>query len=157
MNLIITSPALTNGYPIPAIFSAEGENISPPLEWNRGPKNTRSYAIIMEDPDAPNNPPFVHWLVYNLPPEINSLPGGVPPHPELEHPRGARQGINSRGESGYFGPRPPVGDPAHHYHFQVFALDTRLDLPAGADRMQLLTAMSGHILSVGDLMGSYER
>src|SRR5256885_14226934 len=110
---------------IPGRFTAYGEGISPPLSWRGVPAGTRSQVLIVEDPDAPTPEPFVHWLMYNIPPETRSLPEGIPPKPRLDDPRGAVQGVNSRGSIGYFGPAPPRGDPPHHYHFQIFALDTR--------------------------------
>jgi Raf kinase inhibitor-like YbhB/YbcL family protein len=95
---------------------------------------------MMEDPDASRDPPFVHWTLYNLPPDLTNLREGVPAQPRLELPQGALQGVNDRGSVGCFGMRPPKGDPAHHYHVQIFALHTALDLPHGASRAQLLDA-----------------
>ncbi len=112
---------------------------------------------MMEDPDAAENPPFVHWIMYNIPADITRLDKGVPPEPQVELPKGALQGKNDRGAVGYFGPKPPPEDPPHHYHFQVFALDKVLELPFGASRAELLAAMEGHVLASGDLVGLYER
>jgi Raf kinase inhibitor-like YbhB/YbcL family protein len=153
----VTSPAFKNGQPIPGIYAAEQQNISPPLAWPEGPDGTRSYAIMMEDPDASRDPPFVHWTLYNLPPDITILREGVPAQPRLELPEGVLQGVNDRGSIGYFGMRPPKGDPAHHYHVQIFALDRVLDLPHGASRAQLLDAMKGHVLAKGEIVGTYKR
>jgi Raf kinase inhibitor-like YbhB/YbcL family protein len=111
----------------------------------------------MEDPDASRDPPFVHWVLYNLPPDLMSLREGVPAQPRLELPQGALQGVNDRGSLGYFGMRPPKGDPGHHYHVQVFALDAMLELPHGASRAQLLDAMQGHVLAQGEVVGTYKR
>lgn len=155
--LNVSSAAFANGGPIPEIFSAYGEDISPPLQWEPGPDGTESYALIMEDPDAPVNPPFVHWIIYNIPGPVHKLPEGIPTAPQLPLPAGALQGQNDRGSIGYFGPMPPPDDPAHSYHFQVFALDTVLDIPAGATRDELLEAMEGHILSVGSVAGEFAR
>jgi Raf kinase inhibitor-like YbhB/YbcL family protein len=153
----ITTPAFENGKPIPGIYAAEQQNISPPLEWAEGPGGTRSYAIVMEDPDASRDPPFVHWMLYNLPPHVTDLREGIPGQPRLELPPGALQGVNDRGSIGYFGMRPPKGDPAHHYHVQIFALDTMLDLPHGTSRARLLDAMQGHVLAKGEIVGTYKR
>jgi Raf kinase inhibitor-like YbhB/YbcL family protein len=153
----VISPAFENGQPIPAVYGAEQQNISPPLEWAKGPAGTRSYTIVLEDPDASRDPPFVHWMLYNLPPDVTNLREGVPAQPRLELPEGALQGVNDRGSIGYFGMRPPKGDPAHHYHVQILALDTMLDLPHGASRAQLLDAMKGHVLAKGEIVGTYKR
>jgi Raf kinase inhibitor-like YbhB/YbcL family protein len=139
------------------VYAAEQQNISPPLEWAEGPQGTRSYVVMMEDPDVKQEPPFVHWTLYNLPPEITDLREGVAGQPRLLLPEGALQGVNDRGSIGYFGMRPPKGDPAHQYHVQVFALDTMLDLPHGATRAQLLDAVQGHVLAEGELVGTYKR
>ena len=85
------------------------------------------------------------------------MPEGLQDHPRLTAPEGMLQGLNSRGSMGYFGPRPPVGDPPHHYHFQVFALDTRLEVPPGAERDAVLEAMKGHVLAAGELVGTYQQ
>jgi Raf kinase inhibitor-like YbhB/YbcL family protein len=92
--------------------------------------------------------------MYEIPPRTRRLPAAIPPVPQLADPPGALQGVNSLGAIGYFGPRPPGGDPPHHYHFQLFALDTTLDLPAGVDRPTLVAAMSDHVLAKGDLVGT---
>jgi Raf kinase inhibitor-like YbhB/YbcL family protein len=149
----VRSSAFEPGQRIPERFTAYDEGISPPLGWNGVPAGTRSLVLIMEDPDAPMREPFVHWLMYNIPPETTSLPEGIPGEPRLDDPPGALQGVNSRGSIGYFGPR----DPPHHYHFQIFALDTKLRLPPGVDRPTLAEAMSGHVLAKGELVGRCRR
>ena len=156
-SLALNSPAFADNSDIPRKYALEGENISPPLKWSAGPEGTKSYAVIMEDPDVAQNPPFVHWLLFNIPADVLELPEGIPPTPELLKPKGALQGKNDRGSIGYIGPNPPVEDPAHHYYFQIFALDTRLDLPVGTTREELLSAMEGHVLDSGQLIGSYDR
>lgn len=155
--LALTSPAFADGAPIPTVYTAYGEDISPPLKWNPGPEGTASYVIIMEDPDAVRNPPFVHWLAYNIPGDVTHLPEGVPPEPEIPKPEGTLQGKNDRGSIGYFGPKPPPRFPAHNYHFQVFALDKKLDISFGATRDELVAAMDGHVLSSSVLVGTYTR
>ncbi|MGI9041190.1 MAG: YbhB/YbcL family Raf kinase inhibitor-like protein [Gemmatimonadales bacterium] len=103
------------------------EDISPPLRWKRAPQGTRSFAVLMEDPDAREPKPFAHWIAYDIPADTTGLPLGVPTDARMEAPvSGMLQGRNSRGSIGYFGPKPPVGDRPHRYHFQVFALDRML-------------------------------
>lgn len=155
--LKVESPAFANGEPIPNMYAAEGENISPPLQWSEGPEGTKTYVVVMEDPDVPQDPPFIHWLLYNVPAGVTALNKAVPPLPQPPKPEGALQGENERGSMGYFGPKPPVGDSAHHYHFQVFALDTELDLPFGASQAELVNAMQGHVLAAGEVVGIYSR
>lgn len=155
--LRVSSSTFQNGARIPETYVAEGEDVSPPLQWSAGPAGTRSYAVIMEDPNVRQDPPFVHWLLYNVPAEVTSLDEGVPGTPRLEKPEGALQGRNERGSLGYYGPRPPRGDSPHRYHFQVFALDTVLNLPHGASRAELLSAMRGHVLAQGEIVGTFQR
>ena len=110
----------------------------------------------MEDPDAKRVKPFVHWVAYDIPADSTGLPLGLPALPRLEVPvAGMLQGQNGRGTVGYFGPRPPVGDPPHHYHFQVFALDAKLGLEPGAKREEVLAAMAGHVLAKGEMVATY--
>ena len=156
--LELSSPAFADGEPIPKDFAAQGQNLSPPLRWEAGPEGTAAWVVLVEDPDAPvPAPPFVHWVAYDLPPDVTELREGVPGAPRLDVPAGALQGPNDRGSIGWFGPLPPVGDPAHRYHFQVFALDRTLDLPHGSTREEVLDAMRGHVLAAGELVGTYER
>ena len=152
----VASEAFAANQPIPATYSEHGEGISPPLRWSEGPEGTGSFVLMLEDPDAAAPKPFVHWIMYNLPPDVRSLREGVPGAPRLELPDGAMQGRNSYGSTGYFGMKPPPG-PEHRYHFQVFALDRMLELPAGADRQAVLDAISGHVLAKGDLVGRFQK
>jgi Raf kinase inhibitor-like YbhB/YbcL family protein len=156
LELSVTSPAFQPGTAIPAPYSGYGERFSPSLDWSGAPAGTRSFVLLMEDPDAKSPKPYVHWLLYNLPAETTRLPESVPTQPRLEEPEGALQGRNSRGQTGYVGPRPPEGDPPHHYHFQVFALDSVLTVPPGADRETVLRAMDGHVVARGDLVGTFQ-
>jgi Raf kinase inhibitor-like YbhB/YbcL family protein len=112
---------------------------------------------MMEDPDAKEPKPYVHWLLYNVPASTTRLPESMPSALRLDDPKGALQGRNSRGQIGYMGPRPPEGDPPHHYHFQVFALDAPLTLQPGADREALLAAMSGHVVARGETVGTFQK
>lgn len=141
---------------IPAKHSEYADGVSPALAWTPV-KDAVSYAIIMEDPDARPITPFVHWLAWNIPSTVLSLPEGLQEQSRLMEPEGVLQGRTSRGSVGYFGPRPPVGDPPHHYHFQVLALDSLLDIAPGSDRDTLLSAASGHVLGKGELVGLYQQ
>ncbi len=109
------------GEPVPAKHSADGDNASPALAWTGAPDDAASFVVLMEDPDADAPVPFVHWIVYDLPADVTSLREGLPTDPILPDPEGVKQGANSMGATGYFGPKPPVGDPPHSYHFQVRA------------------------------------
>lgn len=155
--LSVTSTVFEQNGVIPRTYALEGENISPALAWSRGPGETKSYVVLMEDPDVAQNPPFVHWSIHDLPPDVLALPEGIPPLPELALPKQTRQGKNDRGSLGYIGPNPPATDSAHQYYFQVFALDTRLNLPVGVSREELVAAMKGHVLASGYLRGIYDR
>jgi Raf kinase inhibitor-like YbhB/YbcL family protein len=142
---------------IPDTFADYGEGISPELRWSGAPQDTQSYVLLVEDPDAEEPRPFVHWILFNLPGEMTHLRLGVPAHPRLAQFGGALQGQNSRGSFGYFGPRPPGGNPPHRYHFQLFALDRTLDLLPGAQREQVLEAMKGHVLAKGQVVGTFQK
>src|SRR5262245_33312604 len=156
--LQVASSAFTAGSRIPDKYSDYGGHISPPLTWSGPPATTRTFAIVLEDPDAKGTAPqpYVHWILYNLPADARSLPESVPTMPRLKEFGGALQGQNTHGSVGYFGPRPPAGDPPHHYHFQVFALDAPLDLPPGADKATVVSAMQKHVVSHGEIVGTFE-
>lgn len=157
-NLLTVSSTFKDGSLIPDMYSAYDQNISMPLKWSKGPRQTQSYAILMEDPDAHTDPlPFTHWVAWNIPSEVTALEEGLPAAGHLQDPQGMRQGANTKGEIGYMGPRPPKGDPAHKYHIQIFAVDTKLDLPIGADKDEVLKALKGHVLSMGELRGNFKR
>jgi Raf kinase inhibitor-like YbhB/YbcL family protein len=152
-----SSTAFSNMETIPDRHAAEHDNLSPAVQWEAGPEETQAYALIVEDPDAPQEIPFVHWLVYNIPSTARSLYQALPTTPVLQEPKGAMQGTNDKGTTGYFGPRPPVGDDAHHYHFQLFALDEELPLQSGANRAELEESMRGHVIGAGSFVGTYHR
>lgn len=147
--LQVTSPVLNSGQPIPDAYTSYGANTSPPLAWRGAPKATRSFALLLEDPDAPMASPFVHWVVWNIPASAHDFAEG-------KAPAGAVEGKMGIGRPGFMGPRPPAG-PAHHYHFQVFALDRALDLAAGSDAKALETAMAGHVMASGELVATYQK
>ncbi len=153
MKLQLTSPAFAEGDSIPTQYTADGKDVSPPLRWGEVPKTARSLALICDDPDAPRGV-WVHWVLYNLPADARELPEGLPADKTL--PSGARQGTNDFGSIGYGGPSPPRGKP-HRYFFKLYALDTPLDLAAGATKADLVAAMKGHVLAEGELMGRYGR
>lgn len=151
MTLTITSSAFLEGQPIPAAYTCDGEGKSPPLAWTGAPAGTRSFALIMDDPDAPMGT-FVHWVIYNLPSKAAGLPEAMPRDARLAD--GSAQGRNSGGRVGYTGPCPPGG--THRYFSKLYALDIVLDdFPAGKN--ELLKAMDGHILAQGQLVGTYSR
>ena len=152
MALDVRSSALEEGRAMPARYTCEGLDISPPLSWSSVPNGTRSLALIVDDPDAPRGA-FVHWVIYNLPPDTRRLPEDVPNQGTL--PSGALQGMNGAGSIGYIGPCPPSG--THRYFFKVYALDTELDLRGGARREDIVRAMEGHVLAEGRLLGTYQR
>jgi len=136
-------------------YTAYGDNLSPPLRWTRV-KDAGAYAIIVEDPDAPMEKPFVHWMIWNIPGSVDALPEGLPNIDHLITPHGAIQGENDSGSFGYFGPRPPRGTGVHHYHFQIFALDGPLTLSRNANLRALVDAMKGRVLADSELVGISE-
>jgi len=153
MALELTSSAFRDGEPIPKQFTGDGLDVSPPLQWSDPPAGTKSFALINDDPDAPRGT-WVHWVLFNLPAEARGLSQGVPKTATLEN--GAKQGTTDFGAVGYGGPAPPAGKP-HRYFFKLYALDTLLDLPAGAIKAQVEAAMKGHILAESHWMGTYKR
>lgn len=151
MSLKLTSPAFQHEGLIPHRYSKDGGNISPPLAWTDVPQETKSLALILDDPDAPSGM-FVHWLVYNIPPASAELAEDLPATPSL--PGDILQGSNGFGDLGYGGPKPPSG--THRYFFHLYALDIKLKLPSGASREELDRALQGHILEEAQLMGRYQ-
>jgi len=149
----LTSNAFENGKPIPVEYTADGSDVSPHLKWADVPPGTKTLALICEDPDAPRGI-WTHWVAYNIPGHMREIAKGVPRVPELFD--GTQQGINDFGKVGYNGPSPPRGKP-HHYYFRLIALDQALHLGPDATREQLVQAMRDHILSQGELIGTYGR
>ncbi len=152
MAIIMKSPAFEEGGMIPSRYTCDGNDISPRLAWEGIPDGTKSIALICDDPDAPMGT-WVHWVIFNIHPEAIELPEGVPTQKKLEN--GSIQGTNDFRKIGYGGPCPPGGP--HRYYFKLYALDTIIELDAGATKKQLLAAMEGHILAQGQLMGKYTR
>jgi len=148
----ITSSAFDEGAMIPEKYTCDNIDISPPLKWTNIPEGTKTLAIICDDPDAPMGT-WVHWILFNLPADINELSEDIPALEIL--PNGAKQGKNDFGKIGYGGPCPPGG--THRYYFKVYALSEELDIKAGISKSELLKAMEGNILSDEKLMGRYKR
>lgn len=144
----LLSTAFSNFDQIPVKYTAEGEDISPPLRWQDAPRGTKSFALICDDPDAPNAT-WDHWILYNIPPKMTVLAEGLERLPD-----GVHSCLNSWGNKGYGGPNPPSGN--HRYFFRVYALDTILQLPEGSRKANLLHAMNGHILAEASLVGCYQ-
>lgn len=160
MSMRITCPAFVAGAAIPKRYSGEGEDVSPPLSWQAVPKGTQELALICDDPDAPSAEPWVHWVIYRIPPQLNHLPEHLPNRQQLDSPVALCQGRNSWTSGpkfGYRGPMPPVGHGTHHYHFRLYALDAAIELEPGCDRADLVQAMQGHILSETEIVGTYAR
>lgn len=153
MSIQITSSAFSEGNSIPKKYTCDAEDASPPLAWSGAPAGTKSLALIADDPDAPVGT-WVHWVIYNLPPTLTELKEGIAKTPTLEGI--GVQGTNDFRKTGYGGPCPPRGKP-HRYFFKLYALDTALNLQAGASKTDLEKAMRGHILAQGQLMGTYGR
>jgi Raf kinase inhibitor-like YbhB/YbcL family protein len=146
--LVVTSDAFTEGGNIPKKFSCDGDNVSPKLKWSGAPAGTKSFALIVDDPDAPVSGGFVHWVLFDVPTSQTELPEGAK--------NIGKPGNNGTGRSGYTGPCPPSG--THRYFFKLYALDVAtLNLKEGATREQVLAATNGHVLAQGSLMGRYGR
>jgi Raf kinase inhibitor-like YbhB/YbcL family protein len=146
------SPAFSEGEPIPPKYTCDGEDMSPALEWAGVPEATKSFALIMDDPDAPRGL-FLHWLIWNIPGTERGMADGVGAADGSAS--GGLQGQNGFGKLGYGGPCPPGG--THRYFFHLYALDTLLDAPGGSSRERVERAMQGHILGQAELMGRYTR
>ena len=152
MEIKIISSAFEDGGIIPAKYTCDGEDVSPPLRWDMVPDGTQSIALICDDPDAPVGT-WVHWVLYNLSPGTEGLDENFPDDETLAD--GTRQGVTDFGKTGYGGPCPPSG--THRYFFKIYALDTKIDTATIIDKAKLLEAMEGHILAQGQLIGKYKR
>ena len=156
MSLTITSTAFAENGAIPALHTCEGKDVSPALAWDGAPANTRSYALIVDDPDAPDpaapRMTWVHWVLYNIPATAGGLPEAVTP---AALPSGTREGVNDWGRTGYGGPCPPIG--RHRYYFKLYALDTSLSFLKPPTKADLEGAMEGHVLARATLMGTYHK
>lgn len=154
MTFILLSPAFADRAPIPVLHTCDGENSAPPLGWSGAPPGTMSFALIVDDPDAPDpaapKRTFVHWVAYDIPPAVSEIAAGG------ELPAGSRAGGNDRGEAAYTGPCPPIG--RHRYFFKIYALDATLgDLGDRPTKADLERAMQGHVLEHAEIVGTYQR
>jgi Raf kinase inhibitor-like YbhB/YbcL family protein len=149
--MLMSSAFPDSGF-VPALYTCDGEDISPPMEWRGIPAGTASLVLVCDDPDAPGGS-WIHWILYNIPATTDSLPEGLPTDSKL--PDGSCQGFNSWGRSGYGGPCPPSG--THRYVFTLYALDTTLDLPSRVRIDGVRSAMEGHIAASTQLTGTYSR
>jgi Raf kinase inhibitor-like YbhB/YbcL family protein len=157
--IVVTSRSIAAGGTIPRDYTADGRNISPPLTWSGVPPTARQLALVVEESDAGNPPPFVHWILYNVPPTAGGVPEAISIDPAAPMPReiaGAIQGVSGFRRPIYRGPAPPPGRP-HHYHFIVYAFDADLGLKPGLSRADLVAAMRGHVIGQGELVAIYER
>lgn len=156
MSMTLTSPAFDHNGSIPAAFTCEGEDRSPRLEWSGIPDGTRSLALIVDDPDAPDPAApkmnYVHWVLYNIPADAGGLDEGVPPS---ALPAGTREGLNDWKRTGYGGPCPPIG--RHRYFHKLYALDRVLPDLGTPTREDLVAAMEGHIMAQAELIGTYQK
>ncbi|MBP6086830.1 MAG: YbhB/YbcL family Raf kinase inhibitor-like protein [Pelolinea sp.] len=148
----LSSPAFSHQELIPSRYTCDGKDVSPPLEWRDLPHGAQSLALIMDDPDAPAGI-WVHWIIFNIPPEASSIAENCPKIPQLSD--GSLQGRNSWRQIGYGGPCPPSG--THRYFFKLYALDKMLKLDAGITKDELLKAMEGCVLEQAELIGRYQR
>jgi Raf kinase inhibitor-like YbhB/YbcL family protein len=146
-DLKVSSTAFGPGEHIPARYTGDGDDLSPPLEWSGVPDGTRAFAVVCHDPDAPLVEGFTHWVLYGIPGEVTSLAEGTD---------GFVAGKNSFGNAGYNGPAPPPGHGVHHYYFWVYALDRELDLEPGLERRALLERIEDHVIEQNRLIGTYE-
>jgi Raf kinase inhibitor-like YbhB/YbcL family protein len=152
----VSSLAFDDGEEIPTEYTCEGANDSPPLRIDGAPSEAETFALVVDDPDAPGTT-FVHWLLWNIPADSKEVPRGVPHGGSVEEPDGARQGTNDNGDVGYFGPCPPEGDGPHTYGFTLYAVDTELGLEAGAGRGDLGAALNGKVVGRARLDGTHSR
>lgn len=149
----LTSAAFKNNESIPPQYTCEGKNISPPLAWTGAPPGTRSFVLIVDDPDAPHGV-WTHWVVFDLPADATELAEDTPKSPSITG--NAKQGTNDFKQVGYGGPCPPPGKP-HRYFFKLYALDTMLNLKPGSSKNQVEAALAQHVLARGQLVGTYQR
>lgn len=158
MTLTVTSSAFADGERIPVKYTGEGEDVSPPIEWSGVPAGTKEFALVCDDPDAPTEDPWVHWVIYKIPADVTSLSEGLPQTARIKGgPMLQGQNSWSKTSYGYKGPMPPPGHGTHHYHFTVYALDSKAVVEPGETKKQLLDEIADHILAQGRLIGIYSR
>jgi Raf kinase inhibitor-like YbhB/YbcL family protein len=149
----LMSPTIAPGAPIANDYACTGGDRSPSLSWSNAPQNTKTFALVVEDPDAPGGT-FIHWVAYNIPARVTALPEGVPQSAEIAG--GGKNGINEFDHVGYNGPCPPPGK-VHHYHFRLYALDSTIDPGDKADASAVKSAMNGHVLASAELVGTFQK
>jgi len=152
MQIKLSSTAFQDNDLIPAKYTCDGDNVSPPLAWSLIPPNTKSIVLIVDDPDAPSKT-WVHWVLYDVPASVTQLAEAINPQPSL--PGGGKNGKNDFNKSGYGGPCPPSG--THRYFFKIYALDSETGLQPGATKEELLRAMDDHVIGQAQLVGKYQR
>ncbi len=160
MIIQLTSPAFKEGEAIPKKYTGEGVDLSPPLNWTGVPEGAKELVLICDDPDAPTDEPWVHWVIYKIPANLTGLKEGVPRKSRLTDPAGALQGKNSwpSGQNiGYRGPMPPPGHGKHRYFFKIYALEAKMSAEPGMDKKSILREIENHTLAKGQLMGTYQR
>jgi Raf kinase inhibitor-like YbhB/YbcL family protein len=151
--LTLKSPAFVKGQAIPVQYTCDGKNISPEISWSGAPGGTKSFALVIDDPDA-GQTPWVHWVIFNIPKDQRMLKKDIPVQKELKS--GALQGVNDFKKIGFGGPCPPKGS-AHQYVMKLYALDSKLDLKAGSTKAEVVKAMKGHIIEKAVLKAKYKR
>ena len=153
--VVVTCPVQEAGGRLPDRHSAYHDNISPPLNWSDVP-DVKAWAIVVEDPDAPQEAPFIHWMIWNIRGETTALPEGIGNQPRLTTPQDAIQGKNGKGGYGWFGPRPPAGHGVHRYYFQVFALNDTIEMGPDTELKELWNALKARTIAQGEMMATYE-
>jgi Raf kinase inhibitor-like YbhB/YbcL family protein len=161
MTIEITSTAFKEGEEIPKKYTGEGADVSPPLAWTGVPEGAKELVLICDDPDAPTAEPWVHWVIYKIPPDVKGFKEGIPQKPRLTDPPGALQGKNSwpsgQKNIGYRGPYPPAGHGTHHYYFKLYALEAKMAADPGLEKKAILQEIEHHVVAKGQLMGTYQR
>ena len=156
MTLSLNSGVFNEGGVVPSKYTCEGDDVAPPLEWDGVPENAQSLVLIVDDPDAPDpddpRMTWVHWVVYNLPPDVRGLPEGAMAD---MLPVGTKQGLNDWKNIGYGGPCPPIG--RHRYFFKLYVLDTKLENLSSPTKVEVEAAMQGHVIAQAELVGTYKK
>jgi len=155
VSFALRSSAFAQNGALPGDFSCDGAGLSPPLMWSGAPAGTRAYALVEEDADSGANPPFTHWVLYNMPLTVNQLDAGIQARPLLQN--GAQQGMNSNQTIGYYGACPDKGGPPHHYTFVLFAQDDYITMETGASPAEVTTALNGHVIAQAQLIATFQR
>lgn len=149
----LTSPAFKDGDTLPQKYTCDGGDVNPPLQWHDIPASTKSFVVIVDDPDAPQKTPWVHWILFNIPASVRSLDENV----SVDTLKGAQQGLTSNKDRRFHGACPPHGHGIHHYYFKLYALDTMIQVPHGDSKEDILEAIKDHIVAQAQLMATYQR